>query len=106
MIAGSAVRTKDGRVWSLLRPARHGDVFDWIEREIGATWLDYIADRDEGFITETGQFLDRREGLKHVLVVGQTLLPDEEGNLPTVGLASEDVWSDHERNGLDFRPAR
>lgn len=77
MIVASAVKTADGRVWSSPKPGRHGDVFDLIEKEIGEHWVAYVADREEGFLTNEGAFLDRREAFVHAKACRQIKLGDK-----------------------------
>jgi hypothetical protein len=88
LIARAAIRAKDGKVYSLSRPARHGDVMAMlgtIETEHGAKWA--LHDGEQGFLDDTGMFLTRKEALHHATICGQL-------KKPLIGsiLTSEDLW--------------
>src|SRR5688572_16305171 len=55
-----AVKTRTGVVISLPRPARHFHVRDFIIWELGFDRWVFIKSK-QGFITNTGRFVDRRE---------------------------------------------
>jgi hypothetical protein len=116
MITGSAIRTSDGRVWSLPKPARHRQVFEAIWFGIGLsdincklfdeydrrTFSNYIRDNVSGFMTDTGEFLDRDAALAHVRACGQEFKADRVCSTTKrilaideiIGgvLTSEDLW--------------
>lgn len=80
MITHVAIRY-EGKIHSLPRPARHHDVI----RKIGG-----ISGPDvQGFLTESGVFLNRREALFYALEHGQIQHPSE---VRSCALYSEDLW--------------
>lgn len=70
-----------GVTWSMPKPNRHHDVI----RMIGGIYGKDV----QGFITSTGRFVDRVEGLALALAAGQVLDVD---NIRAGRLFSEDVW--------------
>ena len=80
-----------GKLYSLPKPLRHGDIYkakallEGPKQRTEATPLDI-----QGFLDEDGVFLNRRDALKRVLEIGQTIV-----NLSAIRgdkLYSEDVW--------------
>lgn len=75
------------------RPARHITLIHWLlDRErLGPQeadeWITMPA-HEQGFLTSTGRFVDRREALQIATDAGQMLAPPS----PTGELFSEDVW--------------
>jgi len=116
MIVAAAIKTRDGKVWSVPKPKRHPHVYDVIWEGIGLPdtncvlfddlhrlqFQDYTRERVEGFLTDTGEFLDREAALAHVRACGQPFvkgrvcsatkrpIPDDE--LIGGPLTSEDLW--------------
>jgi len=118
MIVGSAIKTWDGKVWVLPKPARHHHVFAEIWRSLhpGLSdtnnailddhcrrhFNDYIRENVSGFTTDAGEFLDRDAALEHVGTCGQPFaegricsatkraVPD--GEIIGGVLTSEDLW--------------
>ena len=93
-IATAAVRA-DGVVHTVPRPGRHHTVLNALPNHIGRR-----AERDQGFVTSTGRFVDRIEGAAIALAAGQVIGRDSEGertgpsdhlNWPP-NLYSEDMW--------------
>lgn len=86
-IADAAVRTPDGKVWTLKRPARHSEVL----------WLVYDKTKkaappgsDQGFVSECGTFLGRAEAVKVAVASGQVTHPKRTN--PSWELFTEDLW--------------
>lgn len=93
-IAASAVRIGD-EIFSLPPPARHHHVMQLIWDKLGKT---YIEQEMQGFVTDTGRFVDREEGHRIAKAAGQ-LIPRaggfREGEINDVDgsdLFSEDLW--------------
>lgn len=82
-----AVRFND-RVFSLPKPNRHHHVLWKIIAETGVTSVD-VRDDDQGFLDETGQYLDRRKALARARSTGQV---KDEREIRMGMLFSEDVW--------------
>ena len=79
-IAFAAIKTQDGVVATLPRPARHHDIIhslDWRGK----------ANATSGFVTSEGNFVDRKEALSIAVNAGQLLKPTKFDQLYT-----EDVW--------------
>jgi len=88
MIKESAIkRTSDGKVWT---GKRHGDVLDQIFEETNirpdSSSLEFI----HGFITDTGEFVDRKVAFKIAVECEQLLDKDDPWAPPT--LMSEDLY--------------
>lgn len=114
MIVAAAVKTVDGRVYSVPQPGRHGDVMIAMIRSLGlatnvqwtaeqwAEWRALRRDHVSGFVTDAGEFLDRDQALAHVRSCGQAFVPDRRCSatkraIPAdevIGgiLTSEDLW--------------
>jgi len=82
-------------VHTVPRPGRHHTVLNALPNHIGRR-----AERDQGFVTSTGRFVDRIEGAAIALAAGQVIGRDNEGertgpsdhlNWPP-NLYSEDMW--------------
>lgn len=84
-IAAAAIRTDDGKIWSLPRPARHHDVIRLI-RESGCK-LPVGGDR-QGFVLSNGKFARRKPALTIAIRSGQFL----NGRVIGGVLTSEDLW--------------
>ncbi len=87
LITHVAVRFQD-KIWSLPRPSRHHHVLEQIRRATGLTFID-VALEDEGFLNETGRFLNRRQALSSATRSGQILDP---AKVRAGLLTSEDLW--------------
>lgn len=82
-----AIRFQD-KIWSLPAPNRHHHVFSLIVRETGVDHVD-VAWEDEGFLDESGQFLNRRQALASAARNNQIIDRDK---VRCDMLTSEDVW--------------
>jgi hypothetical protein len=77
-----------GEVYSLPAPNRHHHVIWKIVRETGADFVDAPTE-DQGFLDESGTFLNRRQALVSARMFGQI----KKGTVIRLGmLFSEDVW--------------
>jgi hypothetical protein len=89
MIVAAAIRRRsDGQVFSLPKPARHGDVMSMlgtIETEHGTKWA--LHDGEQGFVDEEGRFYNRKQARAHAFRCGQ-----HTGELIGSILTSEDLW--------------
>lgn len=83
-IIGVAIK-RDGFVYSLDAPNRHGDVIVKMV-EFGVP-KPVTKDAIQGFIGLNGEFLDRLEALEIVKANGQNIRPLERSQL-----YSEDIW--------------
>jgi len=83
-IIGVAIK-RDGLVYSLDAPNRHGDVIVKMV-EFGVP-KPVTKDAIQGFIGLNGEFLDRLEALEIVKANGQNIRPLERSQL-----YSEDIW--------------
>ncbi len=87
-IAAAAIRSPDGTVWTLPRPARHCDVICHIW---GKTGKPTIGNSGQGFLTDQGRFVTREEAYRIAKAADQIIFrPDV---TPTPGtLYTEDLW--------------
>lgn len=99
MIVAAAIKTADGRVWALPRPARHADIFAHISTETRRA----VRGEEKGFLacsmcvdrspacTEQPHGLFLRRGIAefHAREVGQL---DPNKPLVTGVLSTEDLW--------------
>ena len=77
-----------GKVYSLPAPNRHHHVIWKIVRETGVDAVD-APEEDQGFLDESGTFLNRRQALVSAEMFGQI----KKGAVIRYGmLFSEDVW--------------
>lgn len=86
MITHVAIRFR-GKVWSLPRPYRHHHIIRvicYLDPDVDC--VDTHGD-DQGFLTDSGQYLTRDQGEEHARACGQL-------NKPIIGgvLTSEDLW--------------
>jgi len=81
-ISNAAIMLADGKILSLPRPARHNDIF-------GEAWFkENLVGHEQGFTTNKGEFVDRREALLIAMSSGQLIRsPMVAGKLHT-----EDLW--------------
>lgn len=82
MIVGVAIDYK-GKIYELPKPARHPDIIKYIHEETG----DLNIFGNQGFITDNGEFLDRKKGLEYAISSGQIKDAKKRGLL-----FSEDLW--------------
>jgi hypothetical protein len=116
MIVAAAIKTADGKVWSVPRPGRHDSVFKLIAKGIGYDiesqkaaseeethrWLRYVSNHIQGFTTDAGDFLDRGTAFHHARACKQPFKLDRvcsSTGMPipadqAIGsvLTSEDLW--------------
>lgn len=83
-ITGVAIVTPDDKVWSLLKPNRHHNVIDLVFNKTGKQ----VFTKDQGFITNTGRYVNRKEALLIAIKAEQLLETSSVGDK----LFSEDVW--------------
>lgn len=77
-----------GKTYALPAPNRHHHVIAFIVRETGVDHVD-ARDEDQGFLDESGTYLNRKQALVSADLLGQ-LKP---GTVVRCGqLFSEDVW--------------
>lgn len=89
-IKAAAIKTKDGEVHWILPPARHNNVI-WLLLSMGYS-MGRISHGEEGFVTDSDEFVNRTDALTIARLSGQLLqkhteLADELGEL-----YSEFVW--------------
>lgn len=83
-VVAAAIKDKEGNVHSLPAPARHHNIINHMsEKNIRPG----SRARDQGFIDEDGNFLDREEARLLVIKTGQCPKPDHSREL-----FSEDLW--------------
>lgn len=74
----------EGIVYSVPRPGRHHDVFKVMPRQQAlSSHID-----DQGFVTSTGRFVDRKEAAEIARAANQLIREPT----PSYMLTSEDVW--------------
>lgn len=73
-----------GQVYSVPRPGRHHHVI----RKMAGTGLGPEAMHDQGFLTSSGRYVDRKEALRIAAAVGQIKVKTR----PADRLFSEDLW--------------
>lgn len=82
-IGGAAIRV-DGIIHSVAPPMRHHHVIRYLARRgVGPEKL-----HDQGFVTSTGRFVNRIEGLTVAQAAGQIIVKTP----PEYELFSEDMW--------------
>jgi hypothetical protein len=75
-----------GKIYTLPAPNRHHDVIAMILQETG---VEHVYDDEQGFLDESGTFLNRRQALISAELFGQI----KPGTVIRAGrLFSEDVW--------------
>jgi hypothetical protein len=111
MIVAPAVKDAFGKVWSAPAPSNHGVVFavmaadckwklnDKSDPEGEARFNALIRPHDMGFITDTGEYLGRRDAWLHCVACKQAMFywPEDRiakhmGPEDKAGLTSEDLW--------------
>ena len=91
MITGVAIKDRrTGEVFSIPKPARHCCVIRSLVKL--RRWTS-ARNGEQGFITESGEFLNRQRGMLHAIQFGQLLKTPEPGRLGNGDiLFSEDLW--------------
>ena len=84
MIIGVALRHENGLVLFMKQPARHHDI---IHRQYELTGKTVGGSYEQGFMTDTGEFLDRKTAWFHAWKTGQLLTEEYYPNL-----FSEELW--------------
>lgn len=85
LVVKAAIRTDDGRVWSVDAPGRHYDVIV-IVRESG--YMGPIGGDRQGFVLSDGRFVGRKAAGTVARKAGQL----KNGKLIGSVLTSEDLW--------------
>ena len=89
-IKAAAIRTEENEVWWVPAPGRHHNVI-WLMRDFGFG-VGRISHSEEGFITDTEEFVSRAEALIIARANGQ-LLEEHAKHADELGeLYSEFVW--------------
>jgi len=83
-IVGAAVQWQ-GLVFCLPPPKRHHDILHLMT----AIGLPKIAHQEQGFLTNTGRYVNRLDALEIAKAAGQN---PKMANAPYLGLFSEDLW--------------
>jgi hypothetical protein len=92
LIERVAMRDANGRLYSMLRPMRHGDIIHAM-RANGMS-VGEIAECEQGFMTTNGIYLNRVEAKTYANDNDQPLRerPDDAGPENTTEAFSEDFW--------------
>lgn len=99
MITHVAIKDVEGRVWSLPKPNRHGDVIKLIQQQ--PNWQRIVTNAVAGFLNDQGVFLDRTEAWfeahkgKQILPPYNPVNPSQRAGKPSEvpgQLFSEDIW--------------
>ena len=85
MIVSAALRLPYGLIVSLARPARHGEITAKVVRLSRS--LGVLSGGEQGFLTETGEFVDRAVAAEIAWKAGQINTPSQPRKL-----YSEDIW--------------
>ena len=97
MITQAAILDQYQKIWTIVRPARHGNILFYMKFRNPE-----LIDQVMGFIDENNKFYTREEAWKHAIECGQTFYvhnpmdPSKrfvwENPDPTGKLTSEDLW--------------
>lgn len=74
----------EGVVWAMPKPNRHHNIIRWLAGELN---FKKPVQGTQGFYTDTGEFLDRKQAHALALANGQCKDPDHPREL-----FSEDLW--------------
>lgn len=74
----------NGTVWAIPAPARHHHIVHWLAKDLK---FHQPVFGKQGFITDTGEFLDRKQARALAVRNGQCPAPDH-----ATDLFSEDLW--------------
>lgn len=88
-IVAAAIRTEDGRIFTVPPPGRHHDVIALMHRE--QVPLATVLRAEQGFATEKHPFVLRMAALRIAVEAGQ-FRGEPPAASTTHGLFSEDVW--------------
>jgi hypothetical protein len=72
-------------IYSLPRPNRHDNVVHWVSDMLGDAWQDPEV---QGFLTNKGDFVDRKQAFVIATAAGQLTSPLNRGD----ELFSEEMW--------------
>lgn len=88
MITHVAIKDSNGKVWSLPKPNRHGNIF--LDNKLKG--IDNLPLREgiQGFLNDKGEFLDRKQAFIHVQECKQEF--NLKRNVSDKDLYSEGVW--------------
>jgi hypothetical protein len=78
----------DGKIYSLPAPNRHHHVIRHIAEQTGTKYVD-SREEDQGFLDESGRYLNRKQALVSARVNNQILDPSK---IVMNMLLSENVW--------------
>lgn len=96
MIEGVAVRFQhEGAVIEvrLPKPARHCDCFKYAGEVLKLPVGSHTGSENQGFYDSLGRYMDRKQAMTHVKMIGHKLLPMSCGDINrSERLFSEDVW--------------
>jgi len=70
MIVAAAIKDKNGKIWTLPNPARHGNIIKLIQEQ----GLRSISPCVQGFIDNDGKFYNRFEAAEHAVSCDQQFL--------------------------------
>ena len=88
VITQAAIQTEDGKVYTAPRPARHSDLFKTHARIVEGILISPLAAGEQGFVTNSGRFVDREEALTIAAAAKQII--KKHGTLSR--LFTEDLW--------------
>lgn len=93
MIIAAAIKIADV-VCFIPRPARHHHVLHSLAKSFNGRTDGGYTEEVQGFVTDSGDFLDREEAMKHALECNQTLVGRIRNPNSYNGpeLFSEDLW--------------
>lgn len=78
----------EGQTYTLPRPARHGDLFKANCEVVNGIVRSPLMGAEQGFVTDTGRFVDRKEGCRIARAANQLI--QKTGGPDT--LYTEDLW--------------
>ena len=100
MITGVAIKDKNGKVWSLPKPNRHGHVIHVIYQSENGKEL--LSEHIQGFIDDSGTFYTRIEAWREAKHCNQILSPYNPTNPSQRVGRVEDVPGYDDPNGRDL----
>ncbi len=78
----------EGQIYTLPRPARHGDLFKANCEVVNGVVRGKILGGEQGFVTNKGRFVDRKEGCQIAHAANQIIRQTGGPNT----LYTEDLW--------------
>lgn len=85
-IAAVAMRSQEGDLWTEVPPARHHDLINQMVANCQSCAV--IANAEQGFYTNKGEFVTRERGMEIALAAGQVVNPEP----ALAALFSENMW--------------